>query len=177
MSVRTSPALDRETQIPQQRIVTAVTITLAKRQSMDTQVPSPFLTECRDTAPHNSVEVAPKQIRVEDALPASANLRNAALDEAFCAASGLGGRCVDEYGSSRHLVFASYEAAQRLWAHPRTGSVGQKRSEHTQRDGKLEGVVTIWWENGQKMVEATYLNGTRTSGTEWDENGNQINAD
>jgi hypothetical protein len=54
---------------------------------------------------------------------------------------------------------------------------GQKSGEGSYRDGKEEGLSTIWWENGQKQSEATYLNGTRTSVTEWDESGNQINAD
>jgi len=54
---------------------------------------------------------------------------------------------------------------------------GQKEFESTFRDGQRESLSTRWYENGQKSSEGTYLNGTRTSGTEWDENGNQINAD
>ena len=40
--------------------------------------------------------------------------------------------------------------------------------------GKREGLSTEWHDNGQKSREQTYLNGTETSVTEWDENGNQI---
>ena len=54
---------------------------------------------------------------------------------------------------------------------------GQKKQETTYRDGQEEGLHTEWHDNGQKSVETTYRDGTRTSGTEWDENGNQINAD
>ena len=50
----------------------------------------------------------------------------------------------------------------------------QKWSEKTYRDGVLEGLVTFWDDNGQKFEEATYLNGTNTSVTRWDESGNQI---
>ena len=53
---------------------------------------------------------------------------------------------------------------------------GQKLQEGSYRDGELEGLSTVWYENGQKWSEATFLNGTITSGTEWDENGNQIEA-
>jgi antitoxin component YwqK of YwqJK toxin-antitoxin module len=54
---------------------------------------------------------------------------------------------------------------------------GQKSEESNYRDGKLEGLSTIWWDNGQKEAEVTYRDGTRTSGTEWNESGNQIRAD
>jgi antitoxin component YwqK of YwqJK toxin-antitoxin module len=54
---------------------------------------------------------------------------------------------------------------------------GQRRFEGRCRDGELEGFSTEWFANGQKWSEATYLNGTRTSRTEWDESGNQTRAD
>ncbi len=40
-------------------------------------------------------------------------------------------------------------------------------------DGR-EGAWMLWHENGQKRMEETYLNGTKTSRTEWDANGTQI---
>ena len=41
-------------------------------------------------------------------------------------------------------------------------------------DGEREGLWTQWHDaNGQKSFEATYLNGTETSVTAWDENGTQ----
>jgi antitoxin component YwqK of YwqJK toxin-antitoxin module len=54
---------------------------------------------------------------------------------------------------------------------------GQKGGEATFRDGKQEGLSTSWFEDGQKRSETTYRDGTRTSGTEWDESGNQTRAD
>ena len=54
---------------------------------------------------------------------------------------------------------------------------GQKEFEGLLREGGREGLFTTWHENGQKQLEETYLNGTRTSGTEWDENGNETRAD
>jgi hypothetical protein len=44
------------------------------------------------------------------------------------------------------------------------------------RDGR-EGAWVFWHDNGQKHIEATYLNGTRTSLTEWDANGTQTRAE
>ena len=34
--------------------------------------------------------------------------------------------------------------------------------------------MTFWDDNGQKQGEDTYLNGTMTSVTEWDESGTQL---
>ena len=50
---------------------------------------------------------------------------------------------------------------------------GQKSGESTYKDGKQHGLETLWHTNGQKKLEVTYLNGTETSVTEWDESGNQ----
>ena len=52
-------------------------------------------------------------------------------------------------------------------------AVWQKRLEGTYRDGELEGLYTGWHANGQKLREETFRDGTSTSVTEWDENGNQ----
>ena len=53
---------------------------------------------------------------------------------------------------------------------------GQKSQEATYLNGEPEGLATMWYGDGTKALEETYLNGTRTSRTEWDEDGNQINA-
>ena len=49
---------------------------------------------------------------------------------------------------------------------------GQKRSEHTYKDGKEHGLGTAWYENGQKSAEYTFkdgkMDGLRTS---WHDNG------
>ena len=50
----------------------------------------------------------------------------------------------------------------------------ERRDELGYFGGKpFTGVAVAKYENGQKAGETTYLNGTRTSVTEWDENGNQ----
>ena len=49
---------------------------------------------------------------------------------------------------------------------------GQKRSEETWKDGKLNGKTTIWYENGQKEEEGTYKDGIPDGKrTTWYENG------
>jgi len=49
---------------------------------------------------------------------------------------------------------------------------GQKESEIHYKDGKVDGLWTIWWENRQKKEERTYKDG-KPDGlyTNWDENG------
>ena len=51
---------------------------------------------------------------------------------------------------------------------------GQKKVEGTYKDGKGEGLLTLWYENGQKQHEATYKYGELVSVTRWDEEGNEI---
>ena len=51
---------------------------------------------------------------------------------------------------------------------------GQKRSEETWKDGKLNGKTTIWYENGQKEHEGTSKDGKFIEVTLWDEDGNVI---
>ena len=50
---------------------------------------------------------------------------------------------------------------------------GQKLSEITYKDGKREGRWTIWYENGQKKLEGTYKDDKLVSETQWDEEGNE----
>jgi len=49
---------------------------------------------------------------------------------------------------------------------------GQKQSEANFKNGKLEGLATLWYQNGQKKIEYNYKNG-KFQGllTEWHENG------
>ena len=49
---------------------------------------------------------------------------------------------------------------------------GQKKEEETYKDGKKDGLDTVWYENGQKSVEATYKDG-KLDGlqTTWHVNG------
>ena len=49
---------------------------------------------------------------------------------------------------------------------------GQKRSEVTYKDGKEDGKWTEWYENGQKWYEATLKDGELIKETYWDEDGN-----
>ena len=51
---------------------------------------------------------------------------------------------------------------------------GQKSSEGTYKDGKREGLQTVWYPHGQKWVEATFKDGKEVSKTRWDEEGNEI---
>jgi hypothetical protein len=52
---------------------------------------------------------------------------------------------------------------------------GQKKKEEHYRDGKLDGLWTIWYENGQKDEEGNYKN-RRKDGrwTEWWEDGQEF---
>jgi antitoxin component YwqK of YwqJK toxin-antitoxin module len=49
---------------------------------------------------------------------------------------------------------------------------GQKKKEQPYKDGKRDGVVTLWYENGQKQGEGTFKD-DKYDGlyTEWYENG------
>ena len=51
---------------------------------------------------------------------------------------------------------------------------GQKMMEGTYKDGKKEGLHTDWHENGQKRSEATYKGGKLVSETNWDKEGNEL---
>ena len=51
---------------------------------------------------------------------------------------------------------------------------GQKKQELTFKDGKLEGLATKWHKNGKKSSEATFRDGKLVSGTLWDDEGNEI---
>ena len=49
---------------------------------------------------------------------------------------------------------------------------GQKEEEWTYKDGKRDGLYASWYENGQKWIEGTYKNGKKDGlHTEWYENG------
>ena len=51
---------------------------------------------------------------------------------------------------------------------------GQKELEATFKDGKDDGLSTMWRENGKKKAEATFMDGKVVSETKWDEEGNEI---
>ena len=49
---------------------------------------------------------------------------------------------------------------------------GQKHTEANYKDGKLDGLWVVWHENGQKAVEANYKDGKEEGlETQWHENG------
>jgi len=49
---------------------------------------------------------------------------------------------------------------------------GQKKSEETYKNGKLDGLWTSWYENGKKKYEGTYKDGKELdSFNTWDNNG------
>jgi len=45
--------------------------------------------------------------------------------------------------------------------------------EGTYKDGKLDGLHTLWYENGQKLGEGTIKDGELISSKCWDEDGNE----
>jgi antitoxin component YwqK of YwqJK toxin-antitoxin module len=49
---------------------------------------------------------------------------------------------------------------------------GQKSAEYTFKDGKMDGLRTSWHDNGQKAVEATFKDGEQISQKWWDKDGN-----
>jgi antitoxin component YwqK of YwqJK toxin-antitoxin module len=52
---------------------------------------------------------------------------------------------------------------------------GQKKYEGNYKDSKRDGLTTVWYENGQKMSEGSYKNGKRDGLlTNWRENGEKI---
>ena len=54
---------------------------------------------------------------------------------------------------------------------------GQKSAEGTYKDGKEDGLFTIWYENGQKQSESTLKNGELIDLICWDEDGNECECD
>ena len=52
---------------------------------------------------------------------------------------------------------------------------GQKEGEGTFKDGKAEGLQTIWHYNGKKRAEAIWKDGELVSLKNWDEEGNESN--
>ena len=51
---------------------------------------------------------------------------------------------------------------------------GKKKTEGTFKDGKQEGLWTLWHANGQKKGEAMFKDDKKVSETKWDEEGNEI---
>ena len=50
----------------------------------------------------------------------------------------------------------------------------KKKREVNYKDGKLDGLETNWYENGQKRNEKTFMGGKRMSETNWSENGHKL---
>ena len=46
-----------------------------------------------------------------------------------------------------------------------------KYEEVTSKSGKIDGLQTMWYENGQKKYEGTYKNGKRVSERLWNKDG------
>ena len=55
-------------------------------------------------------------------------------------------------------------------------SNGKKRYEGTWKDGKLNGLVTRWYNNGQKWQEVTYKDRKRITKKCWDWDGNEMDC-
>ena len=53
---------------------------------------------------------------------------------------------------------------------------GQKWWEATYKDGKEDGKWTTWYENGQKRWEGTYKDGELISAECWNEDGNEMDC-
>ena len=51
-----------------------------------------------------------------------------------------------------------------------------KAVEGNWKDGKLNGLVVEWHENGQKLMEANYKDGEVTSGKYWNSEGEPVNS-
>ena len=56
----------------------------------------------------------------------------------------------------------------------RADKFGSQRREITYKDGKKEGLTTIWHMFGRKASEVTYKDGKAVSETKWDKEGNEI---
>ena len=86
------------------------------------------------------------------------------------------GRMVDKYENGQKKVEATYKDGKAeglvTWWHE--NGHGQKASETTYKDGKPEGPSIVWHRNGQKYIERTWKDGKEVSKTKWDEEGNEI---
>ena len=50
---------------------------------------------------------------------------------------------------------------------------GNKESEWTLKDGKLDGLYTLWYKSGKKWLQNTYKDGGLVSQKCWAEDGNE----
>jgi hypothetical protein len=108
--------------------------------------------------------------RVSSPCPSGQELREVRYDPTSIKSQGCVGRNSENnyrrqgrweffYPSGQKQVEATYrdgkrEGLQTLWT-----DYGQKRRETTYRDGKREGLQTEWYDNGKKKEEATYRDG------------------
>ena len=84
------------------------------------------------------------------------------------------GVMVRKYESGQKVEEATYKDGKLEGLRTVFHENGQKKIEQTWKDGKAEGLQTIWHENGQKGLEGTWKDGKVVSHTIWDEEGNEI---
>jgi hypothetical protein len=53
---------------------------------------------------------------------------------------------------------------------------GQKWGEGTSKDGKADGLSTMWHENGQKRSEGTFKDGEEVSAKHWNSKGEEVDS-
>ena len=70
------------------------------------------------------------------------------------------------------IVFLPNESEPYTGIYEEYDSDGHKRAQETYKDGKLNGLLTLWHENGQKMMEKKFKDGKESGlATSWHENG------
>jgi antitoxin component YwqK of YwqJK toxin-antitoxin module len=53
---------------------------------------------------------------------------------------------------------------------------GQKEAEGNHKDGKADGFLVSWHENGQKMMESTFKDNELISGKFWNSKGEEVDS-
>ena len=84
------------------------------------------------------------------------------------------GTAVSKHENGQKSFEGTYKDGRVEGLHTMWHANGQKKSEVTIKDGKVEGLVTEWHANGQKAAESTWDWLTKVSETRWDEEGNEI---
>ena len=55
--------------------------------------------------------------------------------------------------------------------------MGQKKSEATLKDGKFNGLETMWHENGQKQSEVSWKDNVWGSAKYWNSKGEEVDSE
>ena len=85
---------------------------------------------------------------------------------------GYSEKITDTIQERAGLTYIPNETTPFTGVYIRTYPNGQKKSEINYKDGKPEGLVTLWYENGQKQLEDNYKDGKEEGlGIVWYENG------